>query len=102
MLSAGWVSAMDGIAISTHYTPDKADSVHFPRFGNLIRHDIKNDGVVKSAPSYCRKSRLDFGSGNGFFDQAAEFFREVGHGDDGLESNTDFFGIVLSFSECLA
>jgi hypothetical protein len=34
ILSAGWVSAMDGIAISTHYTWDKADSVHFPRFGN--------------------------------------------------------------------
>ena len=52
VLSAGWVSAMDGIAISTHYTLDKANSVHFPRFGNLIRHDIKNDAVVESTPIY--------------------------------------------------
>ncbi|HUU69546.1 MAG TPA: hypothetical protein VM186_08480 [Planctomycetota bacterium] len=52
MLSAGAGSAMDGIAISTRYTLEKANSVHFPRFGNLIRYDIENDAVVKTTPIY--------------------------------------------------
>ena len=52
MLGAGAGSAMDGIAISTRYTLEKANSVHFPRFGNLIRYDIKDDAVVKTTPIY--------------------------------------------------
>jgi len=43
---------IDGVAISTRYTLDQANSVHFPRFGNLIRYDIKNDEVVKTTPIY--------------------------------------------------
>jgi len=45
---------------------------------------------------------VGFRSSYRFFDHVDEHFREVGHGDDGLEFRGDSLGIVLGIAECLA
>ena len=44
--------ALDGIAITTHWAQEGPNPIGAVRFGNIIRHDIKDGKVEKSTPIY--------------------------------------------------
>ena len=52
LLYAAPAGALDGIALTTHWTQDASNAIHAPRFGNIIRHDIQGSRVMRSTPIY--------------------------------------------------
>ncbi|NQT21001.1 MAG: PKD domain-containing protein [Planctomycetes bacterium] len=52
VLNMSRVGAVDGIAITTHWKQEQPNAIHAPRFGDLIRTDIRDGKVVGSTPIY--------------------------------------------------